>query len=93
MPTMSDVNFNALYCMFKGEPVHAKVTQALSFPGPQFWFSWDRKMNGIYLPMRKWGIDPKTISYDDYDDWNKPRRSWNSCRLTVHTRRWSSTHY
>jgi hypothetical protein len=73
MPTMSDVNFDSLYCMFKGEPGTRKSTQALSFPGPQFWFSWDRKMNGIYLPMKKWGYDPKTISYEDYDDWNKAR--------------------
>lgn len=73
MPTMTDVGFDALYCMFKGEPGTRKSTQALSFPGPQFWFSWDRKMNGIYLPMKKWGIDPKTINYEDYEDWNKPR--------------------
>lgn len=73
MPNMNDVNFDALYCMFKGEPGTRKSTQALSFPGPQYWFSWDRKMNGIYLPMRKWGIDPKTISFDDYDDWTKAR--------------------
>jgi len=73
MPTMSDVNFDALYCMFKGEPGLRKSTQALSFPGPQYWFSWDRKMNGIVLPMMKWGINPKTISFDDYDEWNKAR--------------------
>jgi len=73
MPTMNDVGFDALYCMFKGEPGVRKSTQALSFPGPQFWFSWDRKMNGIYLPMKKWGIDPKTISFQDYDDWTKPK--------------------
>jgi hypothetical protein len=74
MPSMTDVSFNGLYCMFKGEPGTRKSTQALSFPGPQYWFSWDRKMEGIYLPMKKWGIDPKTISYDDYEDWNKPRK-------------------
>ena len=74
MPTMDTVGFDALYCMFKGEPGTRKSTQALSFPGPQYWFSWDRKMNGIYLPMKRWGIDPKTISYDDYDDWNKPKK-------------------
>jgi hypothetical protein len=73
MPNMNDVNFDALYCMFKGEPGTRKSTQALSFPGPQFWFSWDRKMSGIYLPMKKWGIDPKTITYEDYEDWNKPK--------------------
>lgn len=78
MPTMEDVNFEALYCMFKGEPGTRKSTQALSFPGPQFWFSWDRKMNGIFLPMKKWGIDPKTIKYEDYDDWTKPKKQLES---------------
>jgi len=71
--TMENIGFDSLYCMFKGEPGTRKSTQALSFPGPQYWFSWDRKMNGIYLPMKKWGIDPATISYDDYDEWNKAR--------------------
>jgi len=74
MADMSTVNFDALYCMFKGEPGLRKSSQALSFPGPQYWFSWDRKMSGIMLPMKKWGIDPKSISYDDYDDWNAPRK-------------------
>ena len=74
MPTMSDVNFDSLYCMFKGEPGTRKSTQALSFPGPQYWFSWDRKMNGIYLPMRKWGIKPEMVAYDDYDDWTKAKK-------------------
>ena len=82
MPTMGDVNFDSLYCMFKGEPGTRKSTQALSFPGPQFWFSWDRKMNGIYLPMKKWGLDPKTISYEDYDDWNKPRQKLEQLQTT-----------
>lgn len=74
MPTMDSVGFDALYVMMKGEPGTRKSTQALSFPGPQYWFSWDRKMNGIYLPMKKWGIDPKTVHFDDYDDWNKPKK-------------------
>jgi hypothetical protein len=82
MPTMDNVDFDSLYCMFKGEPGTRKSTQALSFPGPQYWFSWDRKMNGIYLPMKKWGIDPKTIAYDDYDDWNKPRKKLEALQST-----------
>ena len=81
MPTMNDADFEALYCLFKGEPGTRKSTQALSFPGPQYWFSWDRKMNGIYLPMRRWGIDPKTISYDDYEDWNAPKKKLESFQL------------
>jgi len=81
MPTMSDVNFDGLYCLFKGEPGTRKSTQALSFPGPQYWFSWDRKMNGIHLPMRKWGIDPKTITFDDYDNWSKPKAKLEQFQL------------
>ena len=78
MPTMSETSFDGLYCMFKGEPGTRKSTQALSFPGPQYWFSWDRKMNGIYLPMKRWGVDPKSILYDDYGDWNAPRKKLES---------------
>jgi len=78
---MSDVNFDGLYCLFKGEPGTRKSTQALSFPGPQYWFSWDRKMNGIHLPMRKWGIDPKTITFDDYDNWSKPKAKLEQFQL------------
>lgn len=78
MADMTNVNFESLYCMFKGEPGTRKSTQALSFPGPQYWFSWDRKMSGIFLPMKKWGIDPKTITYDDYDDWSKPKKKLES---------------
>jgi AAA domain len=81
MATMNDVNFDALYVMMKGEPGTRKSTQALSFPGPQFWFSWDRKMSGIYLPMKKWGIDPKTITYEDYDDWTKPKKKLESFQI------------
>ena len=81
MATMSDVNFDSLYCLFKGEPGTRKSTQALSFPGPQYWFSWDRKMNGIHLPMRKWGIDPKTITFDDYDNWSKPKAKLEQFQL------------
>jgi hypothetical protein len=73
MPTLDSVDPSILYVMMKGEPGLRKSTQALSFPGPQYWFSWDRKMNGISLPAQKWGIDPKTITFDDYEDWTKPR--------------------
>jgi hypothetical protein len=31
-------------------------------------------MNGIFLPMQKWGINPSTIKFDDYDDWTKPKK-------------------
>lgn len=73
MPTMESIQSDVLYCMFKGEPGTRKSTCALSFPLPQYWFSWDRKMNGILIPMKNWGIDPKQVSYDDYDEWTKAR--------------------
>lgn len=73
MPTLDSIDPSILYCMFKGEPGTRKSTCALSFPTPQYWFSWDRKMNGILLPMRHWGVDPKQVTFDDYDDWNKAR--------------------
>ena len=61
--------------MMKGEPGLRKSTQALSFAkaGPQYWFSYDRKMSGILIPARLWNIDLSTIEYDDYDDWQKAR--------------------
>lgn len=74
MPTMENVNFNSLYVLQKGEPGTRKSTQALSFPKPQYWFSWDRKMSSIYLPMQKWGIDPKLVSYDNYEDWSRAQQ-------------------
>lgn len=67
---MSSVNFNGIYVLMKGEPGTRKSTCALSFPGPQYWFSFDKKMDGLKLPMRAWNIDPKTIQFDDYSDWN-----------------------
>jgi hypothetical protein len=39
-------------------------------------------MNGIYLPMKKWGIDPKTVSYEDYDDWTKARKKLETLQTT-----------
>lgn len=81
MPTMENVDFNAMIYMLKGEPGVRKSTQALSWPKPQYWFSWDRKMNGIYLPMKKWGMDPKQITYDDYSDWNKPRAKLEQLKI------------
>jgi len=69
MPDMSTFKMDALFCLFKGEPGTRKSTQALSFPKPQYWFSWDQKMEGIALPMKLWGIDGSQIVYDDYQNW------------------------
>src|SRR5574339_162978 len=73
MPNMNAVDPALLYCMFKGEPGLRKSTQALSFPLPQYWFSWDRKMEGLLIPMRNWKIDPTQVDYDDYEDFNKAK--------------------
>lgn len=80
MPTMESVNFDSLYCMFKGEPGTRKSTQALSFPKPQYWFSWDRKMSSIYLPMKQWGMKPSEVQYDNYEDWNSAQRKLEAFR-------------
>jgi hypothetical protein len=64
---------SVFYGMFKGEPGTRKSTQALSFPRPQYWFSWDRKMSSLILPAKNWGIPLSDIEYDDYDDWTKAR--------------------
>jgi len=72
MSDMTNISFDSLYCLFKGEPGTRKSTAALSFPRPQYWFSWDKKMVALALPMLKWGINPKDIQYDDYSDWNAP---------------------
>jgi len=74
MPNLSTVTHeNGLFCMFKGEPGTRKSTQALSFPKPQLWFSWDQKMKALLIPMSDWRIDPKLIDYNDYIDWNHGR--------------------
>lgn len=73
MKTLDQANPDAMFCMFKGEPGTRKSTQALSFPGKQYWFSCDKKMQALALPAKHWGIDPKTIEYDDYSNWNDVR--------------------
>ena len=72
-PTLDKADLSALYTMFKGEPGLRKSTQALSYPTPQYWFSWDRKMSSLLLPMRAFNVDPHLVEYDDYDDWTKAR--------------------
>lgn len=82
MPNLnSEINIEALYCMFKGEPGTRKSTAALSYPGNQYWFSWDKKMRSLLLPMKAWGIDPKTVDYDDYNDWSKARAKLEQLQL------------
>lgn len=77
----AEINLDCLYSMFKGEAGLRKSSMALSYPGPQYWFSWDKKMRSLLLPMRHFGIDPKTIDYDDYDNWDKPRAKLEQLQL------------
>lgn len=70
MPDLTTLSYDALYCLLKGEPGLRKSTCALSFPKPQYWFSWDMKMKALGIPMKAWGVDPSQVKYDDYTDWN-----------------------
>lgn len=70
MTTLESLNFENLYCLFKGEPGTRKSSQALSFPKPIEWVNWDRKRNALALPMRAWNINPKDVDVRDYKDWD-----------------------
>lgn len=82
MPTLKDIDPELMFVMMKGEPGLRKSTQALSFPGPQYWFSWDRKMSGILIPFKKWNLPADHITYDDYDDWSKASKKLESFQAT-----------
>lgn len=82
MPSLDTLNFNdGIYCLFKGEPGTRKSGAALSFPGPQYWFSYDQKMEALAMPMRAWGLDPKSVDYDDYTDWTKGKKKLEEFQL------------
>lgn len=74
MPTLDEASLDALFTMFKGEPGLRKSTEALSYPKPQYWVSTDQKMEALRLPANRWGIKPKEIVFDDYKDWETPRK-------------------
>ena len=81
MPTMEAAPPDVLFTMLKGEPGTRKSTQALSYPTPQYWISTDQKMEALNLPMKRWGINPRDISYDDFSDWSKPRAQLEKFQL------------
>lgn len=70
---LDDIDPRILYVLMKGEPGLRKSTQALGFPGPQYWFSWDRKMQGISLPNKLWNMPKNHVTFDDYADWESAR--------------------
>ena len=80
--TMADLSIDELFCLFKGEPGTRKSTAALSFPKPQYWFSWDQKMEGLMLPMMHWGVNPKEVVADNYTDWNKAKQQLEKFQLS-----------
>lgn len=82
MPTLDEANFDVLFTMLKGEPGTRKSTCALSYPTPQYWISTDQKMEALTLPMKRWGINPKDIKYDDYNDWNGPQSKLKQFELS-----------
>lgn len=75
MPTLESLdNDIALFTMLKGEPGTRKSTQALSYPGPQYWVSTDQKMEALKLPAKRWGLwGTNHLQFDDYNDWSKPK--------------------
>lgn len=73
MSDMTSVSNDVFYSMFKGEPGTRKSTQALSYPKPMYWLSYDWKMRALNLPMKAWGINPKEIVFDDLTDWESGR--------------------
>jgi hypothetical protein len=81
MPNLETLDPSILYMLLKGEPGTRKSTAALSLPGPQYWFSFDKKMQSLLLPMRAWNIDPKTIEYDDYNDWSAASKKLEQLQL------------
>jgi AAA domain len=71
MPTMQEIeDLEILFTMFKGEPGTRKSTQALSYPKPQYWASFDQKMDALILPMKYWGIKAADIHFDDFTSYN-----------------------
>ena len=70
---LSQQKIDYQYLMFTGTPGTRKSTQALTWPKPIFFFSWDKKMHAMLYPMMKWGINPKDVHYEDYSDWNTAR--------------------
>lgn len=75
MSTFDSISLeNGLFSLFKGEPGLRKSTCALSYPMPQYWISTDQKMEALVRPSRLWNLDTKQIDYDDYNNWDKPRK-------------------
>lgn len=75
MPDLSTCDLESLFTMLIGTPGTRKSTNALSWPLPQFWLSWDQKMNALALPAQHWGLDTTQIHYEDFTDFNQAKRT------------------
>lgn len=67
--SFSDVDYNTLFCLFKGEAGLRKSSAALSFPKPIYFFDFDQKMEALGLPINTWKINPSEVQWDTYKDW------------------------
>jgi hypothetical protein len=74
MPSLASIDPELMFAMLKGEPGTRKSTVALSFPGKQRWFSWDRKMSGLLVPARNWKLPADHLDYVDYSDWDSAKK-------------------
>lgn len=81
MPTLENASIDTPFTMLKGEPGTRKSTCALSYPAPQYWISTDQKMESLILPMKRWGINPREINYDNYTNWSNPLAKLKSFQL------------
>lgn len=82
MPTLETLDPTYQFYMLKGEPGTRKSTTALSYPKPIYWFDWDDKMESMLVPMTKWGINPKDVVYDVYQDWESARKKLEAFTTT-----------
>lgn len=81
MPTLENIEHDVLYSLFKGEPNTTKSSQALTWPKPQYWLSWDGKMQALARAMKHHGVKGEDISFDNYENWDSPRKKLESFQL------------
>ncbi len=82
MPSLSNLDPELQFVLIKGEPGTRKSTMALSYPGRQFWGSYDRKMQGIILPFKLWKLPADHVDYEDYQDWTNFRKKLEGFRAS-----------
>lgn len=73
MSNFVDLDPALQYVLLKGEIGLRKSTVALTYPLPQYWLSFDQKMESLMIPAKNFNIDTSKIEYDDYNDWMKAK--------------------